>query len=329
MNYIKELKIGNVSIPNNIFLAPMAGVTDKTFRELCKEQGAGLVYSEMVSAKGLHYNSDKSFKLLEISEAERPAAIQIFGSEPEIISEICERLDNTNADIIDINMGCPAPKITKNGEGSTLMQKPELVRSLIKAAVSSTSKPVTVKIRRGYTKEDENAVLIARIAEEEGASAIAVHGRFREEFYSGKADRRIIAEVKKHVNIPVIGNGDILTPQDAKLMFEETGCNAVMIGRGSQGDPWIFKRIIAYLNKSELLSLPSKNERIYMAIRHLKSATREKGEAAAFGEMRKHIAWYLKGIKNTAQIRDRIFHLKSENEIIDELEKLLSFDIDI
>lgn len=309
------MKIGDVVLDNNIFLAPMAGITDMPFRVLCKEQGCGLVYTEMVSAKGLHYNDVKSFKLTEINEAEKPAAIQIFGSDPAIMADIAEKLNESDADIIDINMGCPTPKITKNGEGSALMQKPRLVADIVNAVAKVSRKPVTVKIRKGWDETAVNAVEIARIVEGNGAKAVAIHGRTREQFYSGKADWGIIEKVKKAISIPVIGNGDIFAPEDARDMFDRTGCDAVMIGRGAQGNPWIFKRILHYIDTGETLSAVSNEEKINTVIRHMDMLIELKGEYTGVNEMRKHIAWYIKGMKNAAQMRQKVFTLSSREEI--------------
>ncbi|MCX7843409.1 MAG: tRNA dihydrouridine synthase DusB [Clostridia bacterium] len=317
------MKIGNVTLENNIFLAPMAGVTDMPFRILCKEQGCGLVYTEMVSAKGMHYNDEKSFKLTEIAKEEKPAAVQIFGSDPDIMAGIAEKLNNSDASIIDINMGCPTPKITKNGEGSALMKKPELIAKIIKSVAKASVKPVTVKIRKGWDESSVNAVEIAKIAEENGAKAIAVHGRTREQFYSGKADWSIIRKVKEAVSIPVIGNGDVAKPQDAERLLDETGCDAVMIGRGAQGNPWIFRRALHYLGTGEMLPEPSPEEKINTVIRHMNMLVELKGEHTGICEMRKHVAWYIKGMKNAAAARDTIFKLNSADEIIRTLKELL------
>lgn len=309
------MKIGKVTLDNNIFLAPMAGVTDMSFRILCKEQGCALVYSEMISAKGMFYKDGKSWKLSQLSEEEKPTAIQIFGSQPDIIAHSAQKLNDSDAAILDINMGCPTPKITKNGEGCALMLKPELAGEIIKAVCSVSEKPVTVKIRKGWDGENINAVEIARIAEKNGASAIAVHGRTREQFYSGKADWEIIQRVKEAVAIPVIGNGDIYRPVDAARMLEVTGCDAVMVGRGAQGNPWIFSRILHFLGTGELLPEPSIEEKKEMMLRHLNMVIADKGERKGVCEMRKHIAWYIKGCRNSAQFKDRIFKAVSHDEM--------------
>ncbi|RCX11251.1 tRNA-U20-dihydrouridine synthase [Anaerobacterium chartisolvens] len=310
------MNIGNVTLKNNVFLAPMAGVTDMPFRILCKEQGCGLVYTEMVSAKGMHYNDDKSFKLTEIDGSERPAAVQIFGSDPSIMAEIAGRLNNSDADIIDINMGCPTPKITKNGEGSALMRNPSLVGDIVRAVSEASCKPITVKIRKGWDDESVNAAEIAQIAERCGAKAIAVHGRTREQFYSGTADWEAIRRVKEAVSIPVIGNGDVTTPSDAKRLLEETGCDAVMIGRGAQGNPWIFKRVLHFLATGIELPEPDASEKLSAVIRHMNMLVALKGEHIGVCEMRKHIAWYIKGMRNSTYVREKIFRLTSKEEII-------------
>jgi len=311
--------IGSVTLENNVFLAPMAGVTDMPFRILCREQGCGLVYTEMVSAKGMHYNDVKSGKIAEIDGGEKPACVQIFGSDPLIMAEIAEKLNTSDADIIDINMGCPTPKITKNGEGSALMLKPELAGRIVREVSRASVKPVTVKIRKGWDENNINAVEVAKILEQNGASAIAVHGRTREQFYSGKADWSIIKRVKEAVSIPVIGNGDITAPADAARMLSDTGCDAVMIGRGAQGNPWVFKRVLAYLRTGESVLEVSADEKISTVIRHMNMLIDLKGEHTGVLEMRKHIAWYIKGMRNAAQMRERVFRLSSKEEITELL----------
>lgn len=298
------MKIGSVNTQNNVFLAPMAGITDKVFRILCKEMGCGLVYSEMVSAKGIFHNSTNTKKLLEVDEAEKPTAVQLFGSDPEIMGQMAQRL-NEYKDIamLDINMGCPAPKIVKNGEGSALMLKPRLAGQVINAVVRASKVPVTVKLRKGFNDDNINVVEMAKIAEENGAGAVTVHGRTREQYYSGKADWDIIKQVKKSVSIPVIGNGDIFSPVDAKNIFEYTGCDGIMIGRGAQGNPWIFKNVIHYLETGELLPEPTWEDRLDMAVRHLKMLVEYKGEVVGVREMRKHLGWYIKGLPHSAEMR--------------------------
>ena len=309
------MKIGNLELENNVFLAPMAGVTDLPFRILCKEMGCGLVYSEMVSAKGILYDNKNTTELLEIDPKERPVAVQLFGSDPEILGAMAKKIEQYPIDIIDVNMGCPAPKIVKNGEGSCLMKTPELVGKIVKSLVESQSKPVTIKFRKGFDDDHINAVEIAKIAEANGASAVAVHGRTREQYYSGKADWDIIKQVKEAVNIPVIGNGDVFTPQDAKNLLEHTGCDAIMVGRGAQGNPWIFKRILHYLNTGELLPEPTAEERVEKALRHAQMLIDYKGEYIGVREMRKHMAWYMKGMPGAAELRGKLNYAENRAEL--------------
>lgn len=309
------MKIGTVELENNVFLAPMAGVTDLPFRILCKEMGCGLVYSEMVSAKGILYDNKNTTELLEIDPKERPVAVQLFGSDPEILGAMAKKIESYPIDIIDVNMGCPAPKIVKNGEGSCLMKTPELVGKIVKSLVESQSKPVTIKFRKGFDDDHINAVEIAKIAEANGASAVAVHGRTREQYYSGKADWDIIKQVKAAVNIPVIGNGDIFAPQDAKNLLEHTGCDAIMVGRGAQGNPWIFKRILHYLQTGELLPEPTAEERVEKALRHSQMLIDYKGEYIGIREMRKHMAWYMKGLPGAAELRGKLNYAETMTEM--------------
>ena len=314
------MQIGSLKLENNVFLAPMAGITDRPFRTLCHEMGSGLVYSEMVSAKGIYYNNENTKQLLDIGEGEMPAALQLFGSEPEIMGAMGKKIEGINAGIIDINMGCPVPKVVKNGEGSALMKTPELAGRIIKALVEMQKKPVTIKIRKGFDDTCINAVEMAQIAEENGASAVAVHGRTREQYYSGKADWEIIRRVKEAVKIPVIGNGDIFTPQDAKRMIEETGCDAIMAARGARGNPWLFRDIIDYLEKGILHEKPSLKEMTDMMLRHAEMHIRYKGEYQGIREMRKHVAWYTAGYHGSARMRQAV----NEVESYEALKQLLA-----
>lgn len=300
------MKIGNIAVKNNVFLAPMAGVTDLAFRLLCKEHGCGLVYSEMVSAKAIFFNNKKTDILLKIEDKERPIAIQLFGSDPILIGEMIKKIDNDKIDIFDINMGCPVPKVVNNGEGSALMKSPQLVSQIVSEACKSTEKPVTVKIRKGFTEDSINAVEIAKIAEDSGASAVAVHGRTREQYYSGKADWDIIRKVKQSVNIPVIGNGDVVNEEDAKNLLDYTKCDAIMVGRGCQGNPWIFREILYYLETGKKLDKPTKDEIIGTIMKHAKMLIEIKGEHIAIREMRKHVSWYTKGMYNSTKMRKEI-----------------------
>lgn len=317
------MKIGDIKLENNVFLAPMAGITDTAFRLLCKQQGCGLVYTEMVSAKGLYYGSKKTQELTRTEPGERPAVVQIFGSDPGLMAEAAARLCEEGADMIDINMGCPTPKIVKNGEGAALMLKPHLVGEIVQRVSSSINKPLTVKIRKGWDEHTINAVDIALIAQEKGAAAIAIHGRTREQFYSGRADWDIIRQVKERVHIPVIGNGDIFTPQDAVDMLNKTGCDAVMIGRAARGNPWIFSQAIAYIQNGQLTDPPGSSEIMDMIRRHISLMVRYKGEKVTVREMRKHIGWYVKGLRNASLIRNEVNRAESLNQLLDILQSYI------
>ena len=314
------MQIGNVKLPNNIALGPMAGVTDLPFRILCKEQGAGLIYTEMVSAKGIYYNNKNTEDLLRVEEAERPVALQLFGSDPQIMSEMAKKIEERNFDILDINMGCPVPKIVNNGEGSALMKNPLLAGQIVEAMAKAIKKPVTVKIRRGFFKDECSAPEFAKVLEQSGAAAIAVHGRTREQFYSGEADWEVIRRVKEAVKVPIIGNGDIFTPMDAKRMMEETGCDGVMIARGARGNPWIFKQTEEYLRSGILPEKPSFDEVIEMIKRHAVLITEFKGEYLGIREMRKHVAWYTTGYKGTAKLRGQINEVETMEQLVELLE---------
>ncbi len=317
-----KVKIGNVEFENNVFLAPMAGVTDVVFRTLCKMQGCGLTYSEMVSAKGIMYDNDNTKKLLEIDKKEGKVAVQLFGSDPAILGDMAKKLDSVeDIALFDINMGCPAPKIFKNGDGSALMKNPKLIGEIVKSVSSNTSKPLTIKIRKGIDDNSINALEIAKIAEENGAKGIAIHGRTREAFYSGEADWDIIKKIKENTSISVIGNGDITSPEKAKEILEYTNCDAIMIGRASQGNPWIFNRTIHYLNTGEILPEPTINEKMQLALEHLKMLVENKGEYIAIREMRKHLGWYIKGMHNSTEMRVSINQIENYEEMKQLLEK--------
>ena len=314
------MKIGNLNLDNRVFLSPMAGVTDLPFRLICKEQDCGMLYTEMVNAKALCYDDKNTKKMLKIEDEEHPVAIQIFGSDPEYMGGAARVLNSYPNEILDINMGCPAPKVVKNGDGSALLKNPELAAKVLRAVVDNSEKPVTLKIRKGWDDTCINAVEIAKIAEDCGISAIAIHGRTREQYYSGKADWDIIRQVKENVSIPVIGNGDVFEVQDAINMLNQTNCDAIMIGRGAQGNPWIFKRINYYMQTGEILPEPTLEEKIETAKKHLALAVEEHGEYVAVREMRKHIAWYLKGLRNSARVRDEINKIESYEEVVNKLE---------
>ena len=316
-----RLNIGGVVVENGLVLAPMAGVTDLSFRRLCKEQGCGLVVTEMVSAKAILYKNRNTQELLRIRDEERPAAVQLFGSDAEIMGEIAGVVSEGKCDLIDVNMGCPVPKIVNNGEGSALLREPKKVEAILTAMVKKSKKPVTVKIRKGFNDASVNAVEIAKIAEGCGAAAVAVHGRTREQFYSGKADWEIIRQVKEAVKIPVIGNGDVYGAKEAKAMLELTGCDGVMIGRGAKGNPWIFSQILHYLETGEVLPGPSVLEIKAMILRHGQLLSEDKGEFTAMREMRKHMAWYTAGLPHSAALRNEINLVETLEEMVGLLER--------
>lgn len=318
------MKIGNVEIKNNIALAPMAGVTDLPYRILCKEMGCGLLYTEMVSAKAILYKNKNTEPLLETNEAENPIAVQLFGSDPEIMGNMARKLcEERTFDIIDINMGCPVPKIVNNHEGSALMKNPKLVEEILTNIVSKVDRPVTIKIRKGFDEQNVNAVEIAKVAESCGVSAIAVHGRTREQYYSGNADYKIIADVKQNVSIPVIGNGDIRGIEDAKRIYEETGCDGIMIGRAARGNPWIFRDIADYFEKGVINEPPDRQEVKKMILRHAGLIIKYKGEYTGIREMRKHVAWYTTGMPHSSNIRNMVNQTESYDELAELIEKFI------
>ena len=320
---MKQLKIGNVTLENRYILGPMAGVTDLPFRLLCKEQGAGLLCMEMVSAKAILYNNKNTETLLEIHPDEQPVSLQFFGSDPKIMSEMAKRVEERPFDIMDINMGCPVPKVVKNGEGSALMKNPKLVHEIVSAMVKAINKPVTVKIRKGFDDTCINAVEIAKIIEDAGAAAVAVHGRTREQYYSGTADWEIIRQVKEAVSIPVIGNGDVTSPQKAEELVKQTGCDGIMIAKGAQGNPWIFSEMIAYEQTGQLPDRPARREVREMMLRHARLQLQYKGEYLGIREMRKHVAWYTKGLQGSAKLREEINRVESYAELEELLERRL------
>lgn len=313
------LKIGSVELPNPVILAPMAGVSDLPFRLLCREQGAGLVCMEMVSAKAIAYHNKNTEKLMETREQERPVSLQLFGSEPDLMAEIAAQIEERPFDILDINMGCPVPKIVGNGEGSALMKNPRLIEEIITKVSRAIKKPLTVKFRKGFDDDHVNAVEIAKIAEASGAAAVAIHGRTREQYYSGKADWEIIRQVKEAVSIPVIGNGDVDSPEKARALLDATGCDGVMIGRAARGNPWIFHRVSEYLKTGKLPDKPSREEIKAMMLRHARMQVEHKGDYTGIREMRKHISWYTTGLPGSAKLRGRINSVES----LEEMEALL------
>lgn len=315
MDFIHKLTIGKVSLENNLILAPMAGVTDLPFRLLCREQGAGLVCMEMVSAKAIYFHNKNTEELLEIHPDEIPASLQLFGSDPDIISEMAKRIEERPFSILDINMGCPVPKVVNNGEGSALMKNPGLVEEIITKTVKAVKKPVTVKIRKGFQENMVNAVEIAKIAEASGAAAIAVHGRTREQYYAGRADWDIIAQVKQAVSIPVIGNGDVTDGASARKLLEQTGCDGIMVGRAVRGNPWIFREIRHFLETGKQPGKPEAAEIRETILRHAAMELAHKGEYTAVREMRKHIAWYTTGWPHSAALRKSINEIESWQEL--------------
>ena len=315
MAIIRTLQIGNVTLENNLILAPMAGVSDLPFRLLCREQGAGLVFMEMVSAKAILYKNRNTEELLTIDPKEHPVSLQLFGSDPDIISEIAKQIEERPFDILDLNMGCPVPKVVNNGDGSALMKTPRLAGEIIEKTARAIKKPLTVKIRKGFDDAHVNAVELAHIAQESGAAAVAVHGRTREQYYAGHADWDIIRQVKEAVSIPVIGNGDIRTPEDVAAMAEQTGCDGYMIARGAEGNPWIFRQILHYFETGEHLSRPDFSEVTEMLLRHAKMQIDCKGDYTGIREIRKHAAWYTAGYRNSSKLRGRINEVENYGQL--------------
>ncbi len=319
---MSRLEIGGITLPNNIILAPMAGVSDLPFRLLCHEQGAGLVCMEMVSAKAIYYNNKNTDSLMEIHPDEGYASLQLFGSDPVILSEMAKRIEDRPHAFLDLNMGCPVPKVVNNGEGSALMKDPKLVERILGALVKATKKPVTVKIRKGFDESHVNAVEIAKIAESCGVSAVAVHGRTREQYYSGEADWDIIAKVKAAVSVPVLGNGDVDSPEKAERMLAQTGCDGVLIGRAAQGNPWIFREVTRYLEDKTLLSRPDNAEKKEVILRHAALQLEYKGEYIGVREMRKHLSWYTVGMPGSARFRREINSMETMEQLRESVERI-------
>ncbi len=313
------MKIGNLNISNPVMAAPMAGITDKSFRLLAKEQGAGLVFTEMVSAKGLIYDNKKTMKLIDVAGELSPVGVQLFGAEPKVLAEGARMAEAAGANLVDLNMGCPAPKIVKQGEGVALMQNPQLACSIVAEVVKAVEVPVTVKIRLGWSKERINGMEFAKACVDNGAQAITVHGRTREQYYGGKADWELIGEIAEALPVPVIGNGDIKSPRDGAKMLSETKCQGIMIARASLGNPWIFSQTLAYLTAGVLVPPPTWEERLATALRHLDLVVADKGEYIGVREMRKQLAWYLKGFPRATEIRTKIFSATTMGEVKDIL----------
>lgn len=320
---MSQLRIGSVTLKNNVILAPMAGVSDLPFRLLCARQGAGMVCSEMISAKAIFYNNKNTEELLKIHPEEGPVSLQLFGSDPDIVSEMAKRIEERPFAVLDLNMGCPVPKVVNNGEGSALMKNPVLAGRIIEKTAAAVQKPVTVKIRKGFDGAHVNAVEIARIAQESGAAAVAVHGRTREQYYSGAADWDIIAQVKSAVKIPVLGNGDVTDADSAKRMLAQTGCDGILVGRAAQGNPWIFREITAALAGEAIPQRPSKEEVYEMIVAHAMLSKECKGEYIAVREMRKHMAWYTTGLPHSSRLRRKINEMETMEQLVEGMKMLL------